>query len=153
MIVYRLSKSKFASDLSGRGAEKTGGRWNSKGTAMVYTSASRALCTTEIAVHTPLGNLPQDYMLITIEIPDTIAISELSQIELPRDWKSIPHAHSTQLIGDNFVAQGIYAVLKVPSVVVQDEFNFLLNPLHPAARDVVIRGIEPFNFDGRLFNR
>ncbi len=153
MIVYRLSKSKFAADLSGRGAEKTGGRWNSKGTAMVYTSASRALCTTEIAVHTPLGNLPEDYMLVTIEIPDTISISELSLIELPRDWKSIPHAHSTQLIGDNFVTQGIYAVLKVPSVVVQDEFNFLLNPLHPAAREIVIRGIEPFNFDGRLFNR
>ena len=153
MIVYRLSKSKFAADLSGRGAEKTGGRWNSKGTAMVYTSASRALCTTEIAVHTPLGNLPEDYMLVTIEIPDTIAISELSMIELPRDWKSIPHAHSTQLIGDNFVTQGIYAVLKVPSVVVQDEFNFLLNPLHPATREIVIRGIEPFNFDGRLFNR
>ena len=153
MIVYRLSKSKFASDLSGRGAEKTGGRWNSKGTALVYTSASRALCTTEIAVHTPLGNLPKDYMLVTIEIPENIPILAFSTIELPRDWKSIPHAHSTQLVGDNFVAQGLFAVLKVPSVVVQDEFNFLLNPLHPAAREVVIRGIEPFNFDERLFNR
>lgn len=153
MIVYRLSKSKFASDLSGRGAEKAGGRWNSKGTAMVYTSASRALCTTEIAVHTPLGNLPLDYLLVTIEIPDTITILELPLTELPGDWKSIPQAHSTQLIGDNFVAQGLYAVLKVPSVVVQDEYNFLLNPHHPAASGIVIRGIEPFNFDERLFNR
>ena len=153
MIVYRLSKSKFAADLSGKGAEKAGGRWNSKGTAMVYTSASRALCTTEIAVHTPLGNLPQDYMLVTIEIPDTTPILEFSLDELPPDWKSIPHAHSTQVIGDNFVAEGLYSVLKVPSVVVQDEFNYLLNPLHPAAREVVIRGIEPFNFDERLFNR
>jgi RES domain-containing protein len=153
MIVYRLSKSKFASDLSGRGAEKTGGRWNSKGTALVYTSASRALCTTEIAVHTPLGNLAKDYMLVTIEIPESTPILDFSTIELPRDWKSIPHAHSTQLGGDNFVAQGLFAVLKVPSVVVQDEFNYLINPLHPAAREVVIRGIEPFNFDERLFNR
>ena len=55
MIVYRLSKSKYSADLSGKGAEKAGGRWNSKGVAMVYTSASRALCTAEVAVHVPLG--------------------------------------------------------------------------------------------------
>ena len=62
-------------------------------------------------------------MLVTIEIPETTPILDFSTIELPRDWKSIPHAHSTQLVGDNFVAQGLFAVLKVPSVVVQDEFN------------------------------
>ena len=69
MIVYRLAKSKFAKDLSGRGAEIAGGRWNSKGVRMVYASASRALCTTEIAVHTPLGNVPTDYQIISIIIP------------------------------------------------------------------------------------
>src|SRR5665811_66425 len=121
MIVFRLSKSKFANDLSGKGAEKSGGRWNSKGTALIYTSASRALCTTEIAVHTPLGNLPLDYKLISIEIPNDIPIQELSVEDLPVDWKSIPHAHSTQEIGDRFVSEEIFPVLKVPSVVVQDE--------------------------------
>ena len=70
MIVYRLTKAKYSHDRSGKGAEKTGGRWNSKGIPVVYTSESRALCTSEIAVHTPLGILPHDYMLITIEIPD-----------------------------------------------------------------------------------
>lgn len=151
MIVFRLSKAKFANDLSGKGAEKSGGRWNSKGTALVYTSASRALCTTEIAVHTPLGNLPLDYQLISIEIPDEIYIQELASGELPVDWKSIPHAHSTQEIGDRFVTEGIFAVLKVQSVVVQDEFNYLINPSHIDSRRIRIKAIEPFNFDERLF--
>jgi len=151
MIVFRLSKSKFANDLSGKGAEKSGGRWNSKGIALVYTSASRALCTAEIAVHTPLGNLPLDYKIISIEIPDDIHIQELQTEDLPIDWKSIPHAHATQEIGDKFVTEGIYPVLKVPSVVVQDEFNFLINPAHSNSHQIRIQAIEPFNFDERLF--
>lgn len=153
MIVFRLSKSKFANDLSGKGAEKGGGRWNSKGTALVYTSASRALCTAEIAVHTPLGNLPLDYKLITIEIQDNIQIQELASEDLPADWKSIPHAHGTREIGDKFVSEGISAVLKVPSVVVQDEFNYLINPAHPDSHKITIKAIEPFNFDERLFTK
>lgn len=153
MIVFRLSKSKFASDLSGKGAEKSGGRWNSKGTALVYTSESRALCTTEIAVHTPLGNLPLDYMLISIEIPDNVHIYELSSNSLPANWKSFPNIHATQAIGDRFVADGIYPVLKVPSAVVQDEFNYLINPAHPDSHSITIKKTEPFNFDERLFIR
>jgi RES domain-containing protein len=153
MIVFRLSKSKFADDLSGKGAEKSGGRWNSKGTAMVYTSESRALCTTEIAVHTPLGNLPLDYKLITIEIPDSIGVQELSIPDLPADWKSIPHAHTTQKIGDKFISEGILPVLKVPSAVVQDEFNYLFNPTHLESQKIKVKAIEPFNFDERLFIR
>jgi RES domain-containing protein len=153
MIVFRLSKSKFAQDLSGKGAEKSGGRWNSKGTALVYTSESRALCTTEIAVHTPLGNLPLDYKLISIEIPGEVKIQKIDPLSLPADWKSLPYSHPTQKIGDNFVSDGIFAVLQVPSAVVQDEYNFLINPGHPDAAKIRIKAIEPFNFDERLFKR
>ena len=70
MIVFRLSKAQFANDLSGKGAELVGGRWNSRGNAMLYTSQSIALCVTEIAVHVPLGILPKDYQLVHIEVPD-----------------------------------------------------------------------------------
>ena len=111
MIVFRLSKSKYAKDLSGKGSEKSGGRWNSKGIALLYTSESRALCTTEIAVHTPLGNIPNDYEIISIEIPDDIKIKIL--VELPNDWKSFPHSHSTQEIGDKFVKAEKFLVIKV----------------------------------------
>lgn len=153
MIVFRLSKSKFAADLSGKGAEKSGGRWNSKGTAVVYAGESRALCTTEIAVHTPLGNLPFDYKLVTFEIPDDIQIIEISANEIPSSWKTIPHSHVTQEMGDNFVREGKSAVLKVPSVVVQGDFNYIINPEHPEAAKIKIKSIEPFNFDERLFNK
>jgi RES domain-containing protein len=153
MIVFRLSKSKFADDLSGKGASKSGGRWNSKGTALVYTSESRALCTTEIAVHTPLGNLPADYVLITVEIPDDINIRALGASELPQNWRSIPHQHSTQEIGDRFVSEGKFLVLKVPSVVVQDDYNYLINPAHPDSSKTRIKEFEPFRFDDRLFIR
>ncbi len=151
MIVFRLAKEKYSHDLSGNGAFKTGGRWNSKGTAMVYTSDSRALCTAEIAVHTPLGLLPSDYEIITIEIPDSIKIKTLTKDKLPSDWNSIPHPGSTQEIGDEFIKQNKSAVLKVPSAVVQGDFNYLLNPKHSDFRKVKIKKAEPFGFDDRLF--
>jgi len=153
MIVFRLSKSKHSKDLSGKGAEKFGGRWNSKGVALLYTSDSRALCTTEIAVHTPLGNIPLDYEVILIKIPDNIIIPELEICELPEDWKSIPHSHSTQEIGDHFVDVGKFLAIKVPSAVVQGEFNYLINPDHADFKSISIEKIEPFSFDERLFMR
>ena len=152
MIVYRLSKKKFATDLSGRGAEKAGGRWNSKGLPMVYTSESRALCTTEIAVHSPLGNIPTDYYLTTIEIP-AASILEIKQADLPKDWKAIPHSNSTQLIGDKFLSENKFLVLKVPSVVVQGDFNYLLNPEHKLFLKVKITKTELFEFDKRMFKK
>ena len=153
MIVFRLSKSKHSKDLSGKGAEKFGGRWNSKGVAIVYTSDSRALCTAEIAVHTPLGILPFDYEIATIHIPDNTIIPELELSELPKNWKSIPHAHSTQEIGDKFIDDDQFLLIKVPSAVVQGEFNYLINPSHADFKSISIQKTEPFNFDERLFLR
>ncbi len=151
MIVYRLSKSTYASDLSGKGAEMVGGRWNSKGAAMVYTSQSRALCTVEIAVHTPLGNIPIDYALVTIEIPDQLAIQEITPEQLLIGWNALSHVHDTQLIGDLFLKTGTHPLLKVPSAVIQGEYNYLINPRHPESRKISIQAKEPFNFDSRLF--
>lgn len=151
MIVYRLSRGKFKNDLSGRGAELAGGRWNSKGIAVLYTSESIALCTVEIAVHMPLGIVPVDYHLVQIELPDEAPLLELPSDELPADWKSFPHGNSTQEIGDAFVLDGEYLALKVPSATVQGTYNFLLNPRHRSFRDVSITNTTPFEFDKRLF--
>lgn len=150
MIVYRLAKSTYARDLSGRGAEKYGGRWNSRGVPIIYTSGSRALCTLEIAVHTPLGNIPSDYYMICIEIPDT-NIGLLDKEDLPSRWNSSPHGHKTQVIGDHFAKDCKHLVLKVPAAVVQGEYNYLLNPLHPDFQEVKIIDVEEFNFDKRIF--
>ena len=152
MIVYRLSKAIHANDLSGTGAEKNGGRWNSHGIPMIYTSESRALCIAEVAVHLPMGILPEEYTLITINIPGRFIFS-LPDNQLPKDWKSIPPAQSTKTIGDQFIGNQKYLTLKVPSMIVKDEHNFLVNPKHSAIKEVRIISIEPFEFDSRLFIR
>jgi RES domain-containing protein len=151
MIVYRLSKDRYANDLSGRGAELAGGRWNSKGVAMLYTSESIALCTVEVAVHMPLGLVPENYFLVRINIPNTIVSHELPVANMPENWKSYPHSSVTQSIGDQFVSEAKHLVLKAPSSAVQGTFNYLINPYHPDIRKIKIAGTEPFEFDRRLF--
>jgi RES domain-containing protein len=153
MIVYRLSKGKYRSDLSGKGAELYGGRWNSKGVAMVYTSQSRALAFAEIAIHIPVGIVPKDYFLISIKIPDTASILKLAHSGIPADWRSNPHSNSTQKIGDQFIAESKYLILQVPSAVVPGDFNFLINPTHSEAKDITIDNVEPFEFDSRFVAR
>ncbi len=151
MIVYRLAKERFKNYLSGKGAEIAGGRWNSKGVAVLYTSESRALCTTEIAVHTPLGILPDDFYLITIDIPDNIEIKEIKVTQLPENWKNIPHINDTQQTGNKFIKEKKFLVLKVPSAVVQGDYNYLLNPAHKDFEKIKIKKTEKFEFDKRLF--
>lgn len=151
MIVYRLSKGLYRNDLSGKGAELAGGRWNSKGTAILYTSESIALCTVEVAVHMPLGIVPKDYHLVRIELPDNSLQQEVQETDLPPTWKSFPHANATQLIGDQFIMQGEFLVLKVPSATVQGTYNYLVNPRHRDFHQVKVVSTEPFDFDKRLF--
>lgn len=153
MIVFRLSKGKYQRDLSGKGAEINGGRWNSKGTALLYTSQSRALTFAEISMHIPLGIVPKDYFLITIQIPDTAAILELSKVALPTGWRLNPPSDSTQKIGDEFAARLKYLVLCVPSAVVPGDFNYLINPSHQMMGEVIIVDVEPFEFDSRFASR
>ena len=153
MIVYRLAKGKFRNDLSGKGAELAGGSWNSKGTAILYTCQSRALCTTEIAVHTPLGIVPEDYFLISLEFPDKTAVQEIAAKDLKPSWRKFPHPHFTQELGDAFVQENRFLVLKVPSAVVPGDFNFLFNPRHPQFSKVKVLASEPFEFDERLFKK
>ncbi len=151
MIVFRLSKAIYASDLSGRGAEISGGRWNSKGTPMLYCSESRALCTVEIAVHIPLNLIPSDYKIISLEVPDRLKTLNLSSKELPVGWNSIPPIAATREIGDKFVNDGKFIAIRVPSAIIREENNLLINPRHKDFRMLIIKSIEPFDFDKRLF--
>lgn len=153
MIVYRLCRKAYANDLSGRGAELNGGRWNGKGTAMIYTSASRALCMVEIMVHMPAGIIPKDFYLASILIPDTAPIITIAPKELPENWNRNPVSASTQKIGSAFIAGHEALILKVPSAIVKDEWNYLINPLHKDFKKVKITSTEPFSFDGRLFKK
>ena len=151
MIVYRLARSRFKNDLSGKGAETAGGRWNSIGVPVLYTAESRSLCALEIAVHTPLNVVPEDYLMITIEIPDHSGKREIFSKDLPAHWKSFPEMKFTQTMGDRFFREGKYLALKVPSAIINGDHNILLNPFHIDFRSIKIVSAEPFEFDQRLF--
>ena len=125
---------------------------NSIGVALLYTGENRALCTAEIAVHTPLGITPQDYYLISIELPKT-KIEEIQLVELSKKWKTFPHQQFTKKFGNDFVKRNKALILKVPSAVIQGAFNFLINPSHKKFKTVKIIKIEPFEFDKRLFEK
>ncbi len=151
MIVFRLCKKKYSGDLSGRGAEKFGGRWNSKGHAVVYTSQSRALAVTELAVHVPLGIIPPDMVMTTIDIPDDVEVYSIESATLPAGWQQFPNIPLTRKIGDEWLVKNRGLVMKVPSAVVQGDFNYLINPHHADFSLVKILNTERFAFDGRLF--
>ena len=151
MIVYRLSREKYKDRLSGYGASLYDQRWNSKGIEVIYTAQSRALANSEVAVHISLGILPKDYHMVEIDIPNSIGICELKEEELPKGWNAIPFRPVSQQIGDQFILEGKCAVLKVPSVVVKGESNYMVNPAHKDFKLIRIIHTEPFPFDPRYF--
>ena len=153
MKVFRLTKQKYARDLNGKGAARFGNRWNSKGTEMIYTVESRALAMAEVAVHLTLASIPSDYMMIELEIPDTIKINTLKSDKLPLDWNAHPPGIHTQKIGDEFIDDDDddTCVLKVPSAVVKGVFNFLINPHHQDLKKIKIISITNFPIDKRIF--
>jgi RES domain-containing protein len=151
MRVFRLSKRKYSKELNGKGAAKSGNRWNSKGTEIIYTAESRALAMAEVAVHLTLATLPSDYVMIEIEIPDNIIAKELILKELDEDWNNHPPNSITQKIGDEFIDSIKECLLKVPSAVVQGDSNYLINPYHPDFKKIEIIEITDFPFDKRIF--
>lgn len=156
MIVYRISRAKYSRDLSGKGAEVNGGRWNNAGRPAIYTSSSVALSTVEVSIHLPLGIMPKDFVLISIWMPETGDNGESTITKLskpPANWRSYPFPKETQLAGDTFLQKGKTLALQVPSAAVAEDVNYIINPLHPDARYVKIEDIRPYEFDQRLFIR
>jgi RES domain-containing protein len=150
MLVYRIAKKEVVRDLSGTGAKLYGGRWNHRGTAVVYTSETRALATVEFLVHVSLSNAPRGLMIATIEIPDKIVPEEVPRAALPRGWRDYPPPREVADLGTRWVKSGRSLLLRVPSAVVEQEYNILINPLHSDMRRVKLQRVEKFEFDRRL---
>jgi len=147
MILYRIVKCAYA-DLSGTGARLYGGRWNSEGRSMVYLASSRSLAVLEALVHLSPTNLPNDFCIMTIEAPEDVL--EIPVKQLPKNWNEYPEHNSLKLIGNDFLIKQKHLLLKVPSAIVKEEYNYLLNPLHKNAGLVKIISTQPFAFDQRL---
>ena len=153
MVVFRIEREKYQeTTLTGIGASMTDGyRWNSLNTKIVYTSETRALATLEVSVHLDLSeDLPNDRFFVEIEIPDDITILEVQLQDLPVSWDAKPPSSSTQTIGDDFVLYNEAAILKVPSSIIPQEFNYLLNPNHKDASRIKVLSKTKMKFDSRL---
>ncbi len=151
MEVYRLTRQRFSGSLSGKGAAIKGARWNSTGIELIYTAANRSLAMAEVAVHFSLATIPNDYVMMTIFVPDDISLQKINIADLPPNWNTFPHLVSTQAIGDRFASDNNYCVLQVPSAVTRGDFNFLINPNHSDFKRIRIIEIEKFPFDKRIF--
>jgi RES domain-containing protein len=149
MIVYRVGKTKHSKDLSGEGARLFGGRWNHQLVPCIYVSATRALALLEYSVNVDIEGMPHLLSIISLEIPEKL-IKELKTGELPADWKTIPAPSSTKNIGTQFLKALSSPILKVPSVIIEEEFNYVLNPLHKDSSRFKIIDIKEIKFDVRI---
>lgn len=149
MIVYRLTTAAYKNDLSGIGAKLYGGRWNSPGLPVIYTAENISLAVLEILVRTDKYSIPITYNLVKISFPDTATVIEIQEKKLKRNWEFDPGY--TQWMGDEFLKANEALIMKVPSAVVPEESNYLLNPGHPDFKKIKIAETDAFNFDKRLF--
>jgi RES domain-containing protein len=147
---WRIVKAKrSAAAFSGDGAEKYGGRWNSPGVAVVYVAGSASLAILEMLVHIQSQELMKRYVIFEVTFDDTL-VTEVDPADLPKSWRKSPPSAVVQRIGDTSVAGGGSAILRVPSVIVPTEWNFLLNPAHPEFAKITIGPRQPARFDPRL---
>ena len=134
MKVYRISKCEFISDLQGTGAARYSGRWHSKGTYILYTAGSPSLALLESVVH--LSNIVvASYCMICLSVPED-KIKTIAAEELPANWFVNPPADILKRIGDEFIRENKFLVLKIPSAIMPEESNYLLNPGHPDFKEV-----------------
>ncbi|MFU2209004.1 RES family NAD+ phosphorylase [Solidesulfovibrio sp. C21] len=151
MTGWRVFQTRhIATALSGDGAKAYGGRWNTKGKAVVYAAATLSLAELEILVHV------QDYTLLAAAQYSCIRlmfasrlVTNISPHDLPADWQRIEHP-ACKHIGDAWISQGRTPVLAVPSVVIPQETNYLINPNHPDFASISASAPRPFPFDARL---
>jgi RES domain-containing protein len=146
---WRIIKEKHAATaFSGESARLFGGRWNSRGVPVVYTSSTCSLAALESLVHLN-PSVPFNYVAIRLEFDDAL-LETVRPKALPADWRVEPPPPSTKAIGDAWVRGGRAAVLAVPSAIIPAEPNYLLNPAHPDFKKISLSKPSPFAFDPRL---
>lgn len=147
MFVYRIALSKYADSLK---ASKRAARWNPNEVETIYTSANRALACLENVVHRGKLGLSQVFSVMTIEIDDQIKKEKILLNDLPDNWKEFEQMPLTQALGGKWISKNKTAILEVPSSVIDDEVNYLINPKHPDFEFIKLIKTDPFMFDKRI---
>lgn len=155
ILIWRIgtdTKTYSADELSGEGARLTGGRWNRLGTTMIYASSSIALACLETVVHLDAGDLPLNRYLVCIEIPDNIwKAATVLKPDNHVGWDAIPAGMISLDAGNNWAVSKKSTLLLVPSVIVPEEKNILINPTHPEAAKIKVKKLRRWTYDARLF--
>lgn len=149
MLIYRIAASKYIEDLSGAGSKQYGGRWNDKGVAMVYFAQSRAMAVMELLVHLRPEEIDRDFILAVFEVSDASVLT-IDSNDLPKNWKDKSEVETLKEIGNKFIKSNQYLLMKVPSVIIEEEFNFIFNPNHAAADTIKLVEKRVFKFDTRF---
>ena len=150
MRIFRIAKTRYIDDLSGEGARLFGGRWNKVGDAMLYFSQNLSLSLLEIIVHVDYAELPLDYSFIEVEIPDS-SIKTIQSIDFIKPkWSTEAAVNQLQLFGSNWLKKNEGLAMKVPSAVLSQEHNILINPSHKDFGKLKVIRTEKMDFDPRL---
>jgi RES domain-containing protein len=150
MNIYRITLAEYATALVAPGSE---GRWNSYGNKMIYTAATRSLACLENLVHRDGEGLNELFKVMVINVPDNISVADLLIKDLPADWTLYKKQPYTRSIGDAWLQSFESSVLRVPSAIIQYEYNYLINPAHPEFKHISIAATEDFLFDSRLVEK
>lgn len=148
---WRIDRLKWAdSSFDGSGAAKEGGRWNSPGVRVVYCSRNLAMAVQEQYIHLPKP-VPRTLQLVKFRIEfGKLAMATIFAADLPDNWAVFPPAEFTQQMGDAWAASGRTSILAVPSALIPEEVNYLLNPQHRDFPRIVVSPAQPFALDGRI---
>lgn len=147
MHVYRIALEKYSGSLIASGGVA---RWNSKEVKVIYTASTRALACFENVVHRSAIGLQAQFRTMVIEIPDGLAVTVITKEALTADWRLFENYSYTQAYGDMWVSKGESAVLQVPSAIIAEESNYLLNPAHEDFKKIALIRTERFEFDPRI---
>lgn len=148
-VVWRISKKDHI-DFDGEGVRRYGGRWNRAGTAVVYASENLSLAALEYFVNLAADLLPDDLVAIPATLPQRLKSRDIGADELPDNWRDNPAPETLKGQGTEWVRSGVSALLWVPSAVIPEERNVLLDPNHPDFKKIAIGSPRPFSFDPRM---
>lgn len=148
-----LRKPYARTPFDGEGSYQYGGRWSSPGTRLSYASEHQSLAMLEYFVHLEASDAPPDLVLASADIPDDLSRQQIEVGTLPANWRETPAPAELARLGDEFVLTGKDCILIVPSALVPNENNWLVNPLHEEFQKIKIRQTEPLTYDSRLSAR
>jgi RES domain-containing protein len=152
--VFRVLRAAYArTPFDGEGAYRYGGRWSSPGTRLAYASEHQSLAMLEYFVHLDPDDAPDDLVLATADVTESVSREQVKANDLPANWRETPAPPQLAHIGDDFVKKAENCLLLVPSALAGTENNWLVNPQHPEFRQIAVHPTEPLRYDPRMFGR